>query len=487
MQSANERFWESLTERQRRICYLLLPFRGAINLVRPILEKLVVEVNQTISPEPLLQYKEMYAVFTQLPAYGLAMRVLAFPDTELLQLLPGVHQWLAEKHPAETETWTKQQIETVYRHYYVHMADQLHTMWLATLADERSENLLFLRYEIENLQNALRLGIEQQDFDFSHALTVLEIYWTESEQTEERLRYCRQLAQTLEATPEANRYKPFRFALVHVLDSIADSLTKLKRFPEAIIAYHRTLDSYRRLQLDVDFPHAERVFHQKIASVYSYLDEWKNRDWHHEQSFRISQKFEDQEGIADYHLCRGKDELQLRAYDCAHTHFDTARTLYEELQLADWQAVCLDYLGYLETMRHRFPEAEQHLNAAAELFERQENALRRAGVHLHQSLLAFVQYDFAQTLHHARAAISTYLRSEDKPALGRVFLLLFAGSVGMHRWGECMDYLNQAATVFRKIGDVSRVDLCEQLRLLVSEDVSIEEVIQKTVAGLKSG
>ncbi len=459
--------WNDLGANEQEQLLVFAPFRGVINLGKEIIAGFIEQL-QDIPGFEHLEYANLSATCQKLMDYGLAVRVERFSGTELLQFAPGINQWLQMK---SSFVWREHKANALYQAfitYYQELADQLYHMWLYSPDEERPENLVFLEYEYENLLGALEIGLQLGDFYFTPVFLLLETYWSATQQDQLRLQFSRNLRVKLEGVPAEQWDDHYRYSRVHVMDSVAAALIHLKDYSGAILAYQEGLAAYRLLGLDVDYPEAERSFYQNIASAHGYLGQWEESNTNYEKAIAIARQYEDQEGIADYHLSMGKNRLNLQQYAEARSHFKTAIEYFTEMQLGDWLGVSLAFLGFVALREKNYEQAAQEFNRALRLFEALGDQSRIAGVLLEFGLMHMGQYAYEEAIHYAQRAMELYIPLGDSEKEGLLYLILAGSSIGELRWDDALDYAHRATLLFNRLGDEEK----EQMSIRMSEQIA---------------
>lgn len=459
--------WRSLEIKEQEQVLALAPFQGVINLGEPIVEGYL-ESLRSISGFEHLEYPSFRASCRKLVDYGLAIRVESFSETELLKFVPGTSQTLRQQLEAE---WEEQRVEELYQAfiaYYQELADQLYAMWLYTPDDERPENLAFLGHEYENLLGALEIGLQLGDFYFTPVFLLLETYWNATKQDQLRLQFSRSLLERLETVPLEQWDEHYRFSRVHVMDSAAAALMKLKDYRGSIKAYEEGLAQYRLLELDAAYPDAERSFYQNIASAYGFLGDWEESNAYYEKAVAIAHQYEDQEGLADYHLHIGKNLLNLQRYNEARSHFESAVDFFTELEQGDWVGVALGFLGSVALRERNYEQAAQHFNQALRLFEVLGDHSRKADILLEFGLMQLAQYAYEEAIHYTQSAMEWYISLGDTEKEGISYLILAGCSIGGQGWDDALDYVQRAALLFRNLGDEEK----EQISIRIQEQIA---------------
>lgn len=459
--------WNNLDAKEQEQLLVFAPFRGVINLGKEIIAGFIEQL-QDIPGFEHLEYENLSATCQKLMDYGLAVRVERFSGTELLQFVPGTNQWLRMKIGLVCGEHKANALYQAFITYYQELADQLYHMWLYSPDEERPENLAFLEYEYENLLGALEIGLQLGDFYFTSVFLLLETYWNATQQDQLRLQFSLNLRTRLEGVPAEQWDDHYRYSRVHVIDSIAAALIHSKDYLGAISTYQEGLAAYRLLGLDVDYPEAERSFYQNIASAHGYLGHWEESNTNYEKAITIALQYEDQEGIADYHLSMGKNLLNLQRYDEARAHFDSAVEFFTELQQGDWVGVAKSYLGTVALREKNYEQAAQELNRALRLFEALGDQSRTAGVLLEISLMHMGQYAYDEAIRYAQRAMELYIPLGDSEKEGFLYLILAGSSIGELRWDDALDYTHRATLLFNRLGDEEK----EQMSIRMSEQIA---------------
>ncbi|MEM6764448.1 MAG: tetratricopeptide repeat protein [Bacteroidota bacterium] len=480
-----EKLWEGLSEDEKKYMWVFSPFRSAINLGEPIIASYIQQlllIHELVG----ITYETCRDLCNRLVNHGLAGRVEAFPETEMFSLVHGIGHWLSQKMEKEGDKQLVENIHIAFVSHMQEMAGDLYDMWGYTPKEERQENLAFISCEYDNLLQALEWGIRLKDYYFSHILLVLETYWHATQQDQERLRVSHLLKKRLEEVPDEHRDDHYRYALVHVIDSMAAAFIQLKDYPAAIIHYREGLALYYKLGLKEEYPEAERSFYQNLASAYGFLEKWEKSNANYEKAVEIARIHNDQEGVADYHLNVGKNLLNLQQHKEAYTHFQEAVHLFTELKIPDWLGISLGYQGFIAMLEKDYESASTHFNQALVIFEALGDKLREAGVLRDYSLMELSRYKYNRAIVYVRKAIEIFISLGNKEQEGMSYLIMFGASIGEKKLEDSLAYLNRATTIFQDLGDTRKVEMSLNFGRKLSEYLESEMSTQEVSAMLEN-
>ncbi|MEM6764446.1 MAG: tetratricopeptide repeat protein [Bacteroidota bacterium] len=420
-----------------RLGRVLFPFISFVN--KRLLPDYIEELSKKEGGIPPLSIDKAWE---NLSAYGLLVEV--FQEEGL-----GVHQ----VHPLLR--WVFDDTSSSlgpYRTFYSRYGSEFYNLLNSPSADDQLTGAFWTHYEYDNLLWALQQSLKHR-MPLFHLFTPLNAYYEYYDLQEERLVLAEQVFQKLTETTDLEASEEVRMEQLAITDilsylylarqSYSKALASFELSKKIIMSFPRT-DRYERLLVNILNGKAKTLL---------IMGDLKQGEEVATKALSLAQKHQKEREIAVSHNNLGILYAEHNDFSRAEKHYQTAITIYRQLDEPHKTAEISMDLGRLFTLASRFDEANTQFIYAQLIFEEFEDFANLALLDQNLGSLAFAQKQYPRSHHYFVKALMYFLEVEDVRACSLIYENLGVIASRLEKFEEGWDYYQRAFQHYLSIQD----------------------------------
>ncbi len=485
----------NLSEASQKLLLLLAPFRGFID--RSDLKHYAKQLGEL---EALQNYDldNLENAVNEAVNWGLLSPIDPnYP--QLLNIQPVLPYFLKTKL-AETDEVTKAAINEGFKNHYRGLAAYYIKMMDSKDPQEKKLGVAFVRWEYENIYQALQICLEQQESSFNLVICLADYLEAVTNRIEE-LKILQSTYSALSGYEQENRDQRWELEASGILNSIAKCYLVNQDYQKAKEIYNQTFNQVQQFkEIDESFKQnlLANTLHQLGIVAQAQREYSQARDYY-QQALDIKIEYGDKYSQASTLHQLGIVAEETREYSQARDYYQQALDIYIEYGDRYYQARTLHQLGIVAEKQREYSQAldyfQQTLDIKIEYGDKysQASTLHQLGIvaqetreysqasdYFQQALDIYIEYgdrysqgstlhqlgivaeeqrEYSQASDYFQQALDIKIEYGDKYSQGNTYGQLGMLSEKLEEWAEAKNYYLQAVAIFAEFNDQSRLNL----------------------------
>jgi tetratricopeptide (TPR) repeat protein len=420
----------NLSVEAQQVLLCLAPFSGFID--RDDIPKYVEEL-QKLEPFRDYRFEKFDGAIQDAINWGLLSNLSPSPspprrggqDEEILLTIQPVFPYFLRTKLGTLNEVTREALQEGFKNHYLGLAGYYQRLMESKEAQERQIGILLCQLEYENLYNALKICLEQQET--VDIFFCLDKYFELINDIQSRLKLSEFVCQAQEAYPSELRTGEIGIEIALALERIAYCYLETKNYQKASVSYHKILQLYQELS-DVEERQKQlwcaTIYHhlgivaQELGRVAQESREWEQAKAYYTQALDIKIEFSDRYSQAGTYHNLGVVAQELREWEQAKAYYTQALDICIEFSDRFSQASTYHQLGIVAQELREWEQAKAYYKKALDIFIEYRDRYNQASTYGQLGLLAEAQEDYAEARANFQTALEIYIEYQDEYMAG---------------------------------------------------------------------
>ena len=448
----------NLSPQAQKLLLCLAPFRGFIDS-----RDIPHYAEQLGKLEPFQSYdlEQLGSAVAEAIKWGL----LAPMDKDYPQLLtiqPVLPYFLQTKLKEKDET-IRQGLREGFKNHYQDLAQFYFQLMQSKAAEERKLGIAVVKWEYENLYQALQISLEQQQSPYDIWLCLfyyLELTTNRSVQ----LKLTKALHDSLSAYTPEERTPAWEGDIIPISGNLANCYGRNQEYETAHEIYQQTLSLIPQMQSIEERQkqsYLATIYHQ-LGVVASQLRQFQEAESYYQQALELNIEYGSryEQALTLHQLGRVAEEL--RQYQQAQAYYQQALALWIEYGSRYEQARTYVQLGNIARHLRQYQQAEEYYQQALEIYVEYGDRYEQAGTLHGLGNVASKLRQYQQAEEYYQQALELYIEYKDHYEQARILHNLGNVALESKQYQQAESYYQQALESY-----IEYKDRYEQARTLL--------------------
>jgi tetratricopeptide (TPR) repeat protein len=373
-------------------------------------------------------------------------------EERLLTIQPVFPYFLKTKLGTLDES-TREALQEGFKNHYQGLAGYYRHLMKSKDAQERQLGKFFCQLDYENLYNALKICLENQES--IDIFFCLDKYFELVNDIQSRLKLSEFVCQAQKAYSSERRTGEIGYEIVLALERLAFGYLQTQKYQEARESYQKIEELLLQLS-GVEERHKQsglaRTYHH-LGIVAEQLREFEQARDYCQQALALFIEFGDRFSQARTYHQLGSVAEQLREFEQARDYCQQALALFIEFGYRYSQASTYHHLGRVAEELREFEQAREYYQQALALFIEFGDRYSQASTYHQLGSVAQQLREFEQARDYCQQALAIKIEFGDRFSQASTYHQLGIVAEQLREFEQAREYYQQALALFIEFGD----------------------------------
>ncbi len=444
----------NLSPQAQQLLLYLAPFRGFIY------SRFIPQYAESLGKLEPFQSSDLEQLGSAV-AEAINWGLLAPMDTDYPQLLtiqPVLPYFLQTKLKGKDEA-TCQALREGFKNHYQWLAQSYFQLMESNKAEERNLGITFVKWEYENLYQALQICLEQQQSVYD-IWNCLDKYLDVTSNRSRQLQLNKALYDTLSVYKPEQRTPAWEGDIIPIAINLATSYVRNQEYETAQGIYQETLTLIPQMQSIEERQkqsYLATTYHQ-LGYVAQQLRQYQQAESYSQQALALWIEYGDRYSQASTYHQLGMVAQELRQYQQAESYYQQALEIKIEYGDRYKQATTYHQLGMVAVELRQYQQAQSYYQQALEIYIEYGDRLPQASTYHQLGMVAEELSQFQQAEAYYQQALAIKIEYGDRYSQARTYgqLGLLAQELG--DFESAKTNLLQALAIFAEFQDQNNLE-----------------------------
>jgi len=304
----------NLSPDAQKLLVCLAPFSGFID--RTDLPRYAEQLRQ-LAPFQDYPFEQFDSAIQEAIDWGLLSPISA--DVPQLLTIQPVFPYFLKTKLNQLDAATREALFEGFKHHYRGLAGSYNQLMKSKQPQERQLGIIFCQWEYENLYNALKICLEQQE-SFATVFLCLDKFLELNNDPKSELQLAEYVNQAVENYPSEFLTKLENNEFKVAIDLLGYCYLITKQYAAAKQTYQRKLD----LLIEISDRYEQASTYHQLGSVSQELRQFEQAQQHYQQALQLKIEFGDRYSQASTYHNLGRVSQELRQFEQAQQHYQQA-------------------------------------------------------------------------------------------------------------------------------------------------------------------
>ncbi|MGK7898155.1 MAG: tetratricopeptide repeat protein [Xenococcus sp. (in: cyanobacteria)] len=314
---------------------------------------------------------------------------------------------------------------------------------------ERQMGVAFVRWEYENLYQALQICLERQE-GILILYSCFNTYLSSINDKKIKLQLTQSIYNSLCNYELEKQNKEWELAIIEVLNSCARCYLLYKDYQAAKEIYNQTLHQIQQLK-EIE-PKLKQILlagsYNDLGSVAEGSRQFGQAQDYYQQALKIYIEYDEHDRKAQIYHQLGIIAQQLWQFEQAQDYYQQALKIYIEYDEHYEQADTLHQLGTIAQQLGQLQQAKDYYKQALSIFIEYDKHYEQAGT-LHQlGILSQELGEYEKAQNYYQQALAIYIEYRDSYSQARIYGALATLAQESKEYEQAQDYYQQALDIY---------------------------------------
>ncbi|MDJ0682447.1 MAG: tetratricopeptide repeat protein [Xenococcaceae cyanobacterium MO_167.B52] len=456
----------NLSPQAQKLLLCLAPFRGFIfrGNIPEYAEALV-------KLEPFQEYdlEQLGSAVAEATNWGL----LAPMDTDYPQLLTiqPVLPYFLQTKLKEKDELTRQALREGFKNHYQELARSYFQFMESKIAEERNLGIAFVKWEYENLYQALQICLEQQQ-SVCDIWNCLDKYLDVTSNRSRQLQLNKAVYDTLSAYTPEQRASAWEQDIIPISGNLATCYGKKRDYKTAQEIYQESLTLIPQMQSIKESQkqsYLATTYHN-LGNVTYKLRQYQQAQEYYQQALALWIEYGDRYSQAITYHQLGMVAQKLRQYQQAQKYYQQALEIQIEYGDRYKQATTYHELGIVAQQLRQYQQAQEYYQQALALWIEYGDSYSQAHTYHQLGMVAQELRQYQQAESYYQQALEIKIEYGDRYKQATTYHQLGMVAVELRQYQQAQSYYQQALEIYIEYGDrLPQASTYHQLGMVAEE------------------